>query len=221
VTRLFIGISFPRLSAGPRHFRHGRLRRGFLERSAAPVLVRRSLRRRAVFARQSAKPRPSPLCFFCSFRDLPLACLASVINLLQRDPDREDERCDNADKHPRISGPFPTRHFVDPHAAELIRHRERIVPGRRAKAPPGGHCLFRPPSSTAGDIADRSLSIKPLQARINGKALRFNATAISTAVPPASSISESRLSSPDIQRLAGRLKVQPAPEHEACSRRRD
>jgi hypothetical protein len=29
------------------------------------------------------------------------------------------------------------------------------------KLPRGGHCLFRPPSSTAGDIADRSLSIKP------------------------------------------------------------
>jgi hypothetical protein len=86
----------------------------------------------------------------------------------------------------------------------------------RKSSPRGGHCLFRPPSNTAGNIVDRSLSIKPLQARINGKGLRFNATAISTVVPPAYSISESRFSSPDVQRLAGRLEVQPAPEHEAC-----
>jgi hypothetical protein len=49
------------------------------------------------------------------------------------------------------------------------------------------------------------------------KGVRFNATAISTAVRPASSISESRFSSPDVQRLAGGLEVHtPAAAHEAC-----
>jgi len=40
--------------------------------------------------------------------------------------------------------------------------------------------------------------------------VRFNSAAISPAVRPASSISESRLSSPDVQRLAGDFEVMPA-----------
>jgi hypothetical protein len=63
--------------------------------------------------------------------------LASVINLLQRDPDREDERRDNADKHPRISGPFPIRHFVDPHAANLSGTENVSCLDGAQKLPPG------------------------------------------------------------------------------------
>jgi hypothetical protein len=36
--------------------------------------------------------------------------LVSVINLLQRHPNREDERSDDAGEYPWISGPFPAFH---------------------------------------------------------------------------------------------------------------
>jgi hypothetical protein len=35
----------------------------------------------------------------------------SVISLLKRDPDREDERGDDADEHPRILRPFHFRYY--------------------------------------------------------------------------------------------------------------